>query len=99
MTSETTNIPIYSDDTYDNRTYSLLLAQLTDEDKLYIKSNNYTVHEVLFSRWKSILCSLPSNYIDEYNQLTTNQSRNDWLEKYLALPSKDMLEMPDSLLN
>lgn len=78
-----------TDDFYDNRTHNILQKHSND--------NNLTA-EQLFSKWRTIVCSFPYNYIIEYSSLTTNHARNDWFEKYLNLPTHDMAEMPYSLL-
>jgi hypothetical protein len=99
-----------TDDFYDNRIFSMLHSRLTVEEIDYIfdglnqedfKSSEMMqnkLYEKLFVKWRTIVCSLPANYIHEYGSMTANRDRHDWFEKYLDLPSHDITEMPDSLL-
>ena len=88
---------IISSDYYDNRTYDMLLKQITDEDKEYIQSMNQTIEYFLRIRWRTIINSLPDNYYKQYASQETQEERNDWFQRYLDLPTKDMSLMPEIL--
>ena len=92
----TTNI--ITNDFYDNRTYDMLYQRLTEHDMNFIKSSDDTIENMLFTRWRTIISSIMANYYSEYANQTTQQLRNDWFQKYLEYPTKDMTLMPDSLL-
>lgn len=88
---------IIPEDYYDNRTYDMLLKHVTDEDKEYLQLFNQTIEDYLPKRWRTIINSLPPNYYKQYASQTTQQERNDWFQRYLDLPTKDMSLMPDIL--
>jgi len=92
-----------SDDYYDDMTYTMLLNTLTDDDNEYINqyientSNTETLKSLLYKRWSTIINSLPHNYYNQYYSQTTSQDRNDWFQRYLNYPTKNILEMPEVL--
>jgi hypothetical protein len=86
---------IIPNDYYDNRTYNMLLKQLTIEDKDYIHSINGTIEDFLPKRWRTIINSLSENYYRQYASQKTQQERNDWFQRYLDLPTKDISLMPE----
>jgi len=88
---------IITDEFYNNRTYDMLLKQITSEETDYIRMINDTVEHFLFQRWRMIVCSLPSNYYNQYARMTTSHDRNDWLQRYLDYPTKDITMMPEIL--
>jgi hypothetical protein len=89
---------IITNDFYDNRTYNMLYQRLTEDDMNFIKSSDDTIENMLFTRWCTIISSIMPNYYSEYSNQTTQQLRNDWFQKYLEYPTKDMSLMPESLL-
>jgi hypothetical protein len=82
---------------YDNRTHDMLLKRVTDEDREYIQSNNETIKDFLPQRWRTIINSLPNNYYMQYASQPTQQERNDWFQRYLDYPTKDISLMPEIL--
>ncbi len=82
---------------YDNRTHDMLFKRVTDEDKEYIQSINETIEYFLPIRWRTIINSLPDNYYKQYASYQTQQERNDWFQRYLDLPTKDISLMPEIL--
>ena len=88
---------IISSDYYDNRTHDMLIKQLTNEENDYIQLSNKNMEDVLFKRWYMILNSLPTDYYNQYASQTTPQERNDWFQRYLDLPTKDISLMPEIL--
>lgn len=93
-----------SDDYYDDMTYNMLLKTLTDDDKEYINQhiqentgNTETLESFLYKRWSTIINALPHNYYTQYYSQTTSQDRNDWFQRYLDYPTKNILEMPEVL--
>lgn len=88
-----------SDDYYDNTTYTMLLKTLTDEDNVYMNANktNETTEEIIFTLWRTIINSFPHNYYTQYASQNTSQERNDWFQRYLDLPTKDMALIPEIL--
>lgn len=88
---------IITEDYYDNRTYDMLVNQITKEDIYYIQSNNETIEDFLYKRWNMIVKSLPSNYYEQYSSYNSQEERNDWFQRYLDLPTKDISLMPEIL--
>lgn len=88
---------IISDDFYDNKTYDMLLKTLTNEHKDYIQTIGGTTEDFLFKRWRTIINSLSSNYHEQYSSYQTQEERNDWFQRYLDYPTKDMSLMPEIL--
>jgi hypothetical protein len=88
---------IISSDYYDNRTYDMLLKCLTSEERDYIQSMNETMEDFLPKTWRTIVNSLPANYYEQYASQPTQQERNDWFQRYLDLPTKDISLMPEIL--
>jgi hypothetical protein len=88
---------IISSDYYDNRTHDMLVKQLTNEENDYIQTNNTIIEDVLFKRWYMIINSLSDNYYNQYASQVTQQERNDWFQRYLDLPTKDISLMPEIL--
>jgi hypothetical protein len=88
---------IIPDDYYDTRTYDMLFNRFTDEDKEYIQTMNVSINEFLPQRWRTIINSLPDNYYRQYASLATQQQRNDWFQRYLDYPTKDISKMPETL--
>ena len=92
------NRKLITPDYYDTITYSMLLETLTDDDKEYMNNNiEQTIENYMFIRWNTIINSLPHNYYDHYYSQTTSQDRNAWFQKYLDYPTKNILDMPESL--
>tara|TARA_B110000305_G_C18774189_1_gene331013 strand:+ start:215 stop:487 length:273 start_codon:yes stop_codon:yes gene_type:complete len=88
---------IITEDYYNNRTYDMLVNQITKEDIYYIQSNNETIEDFLYKRWNMIVKSLPSNYYEQYSSYKSQEERNDWFQRYLDLPRKDISLMPEIL--
>jgi hypothetical protein len=88
---------IITSDYYDNRTYDMLFTQLKSEDIDYIHSINGTIKDFLPKRWRTIINSLPENYYMQYASQPTQQERNDWFQRYLDLPTKDISLNPEIL--
>jgi len=88
---------IINEDYYDNRTYDMLVTQITKEDIYYIQSNNETIEDFLYNRWNMIVNSLPANYYEQYSSYKSQEERNDWFQRYLELPTKDISLMPEIL--
>ena len=88
---------IISGDYYDNRTHDMLVKQITNEENEYIQQINGTMEEFLSKRWNMIINSLPDNYYNQYAALETQQERNDWFQRYLDYPTKDLSLMPEIL--
>ena len=86
---------------YDNQTHEMLLKTLTNEQIDSIEqqqsTSNETLAQFLFNRWSTIVCSLSANYLGQYGSLATQEERNNWFQKYLDYPTKDMSEMPEYL--
>lgn len=82
------------EDYYDLCTHALLLTTLTEEDKEYMNSTNDGIVFFLFKRWRMIVTSFPENYCKQYLSLSTAETRNEFIKKYLAMESHDMAEMP-----
>lgn len=83
---------------YDTETFNMLLENLTDDDKEYIKNNtDEQTKNNMFKRWTTIINSLPYNYYKQYYLQTNPQDRNTWFKKYLDYPTKNILEMPELL--
>ena len=55
------------------------------------------MEEFLSKRWNMIINSLPDNYYNQYAALETQQERNDWFQRYLDYPTKDLSLMPEIL--
>ena len=88
---------IIPSDYYDSRTYDMLFKQLKPEDIDYIQSINGTIKDFLPKRWRTIINSLPENYYKQYATLHTQKERNDWFQRYLDLPTKDISLIPEIL--
>jgi hypothetical protein len=92
---------IISSDYYDNRTYDMLLNNLNNDEKEHVQSisgtNGETKEDFLYKRWNMIVNSLPANYYEQYASYQTQEERNDWFQRYLDLPTKDMSLMPEIL--
>ena len=88
---------IISSDYYDNRTRDMLLKQITNEENDYIQSIGETVEDFLHKRWNIIVNGLPANYYKQYASQETQQERNDWFQRYLDYPTKDISLMPEIL--
>ena len=88
---------IISSDYYDNRTHDMLIKQLTNEENDYIQLNNKNMEDVLVKRWYMIINSLSTDYYNQYASQPTQQERNDWFQRYLDLPTKDISLMPEIL--
>jgi hypothetical protein len=92
---------IISSDYYDNRTYDMLLNNLNNDEKEHVQSISVTSGETkedfLYKTWNMIINSLPTNYYEQYASYQTQQERNDWFQRYLDLPTKDMSLMPEIL--
>ena len=89
---------IITNDYYDNETYTMLLNRLTDDDKEYMKNNTDETTEIfMVRRWSTIINALPIHYYNQYYSQTTPETRNAWFQKYLDYPTKNILEMPDTL--
>jgi len=88
---------IINEDYYDNRTYDMLVTQITKEDIYYIQSNNETIEDFLYNRWNMIVNSLPANYYEQYSSYKSQEERNDWFQRYFELPTKDISLMPEIL--
>lgn len=84
-------------DYYDENTYAMLYKTITPEDHDYIKTTNETYEQLMLKRWYSIINSLPSNYYKDYLSKNTQTERNNWFQKYLDYPTKDISQMPESL--
>ena len=85
-------------DYYDTITYTILLDTLNDDDRQYMKNNTeQTTETLMFTRWYTIINSLPHNYYNQYYSQMSSQDRNTWFKKYLDYPTKNMLDMPDTL--
>jgi hypothetical protein len=86
---------------YDSITYTMLLETLTEDDKEYINNSienaSETIETLMFTRWTTIINSLPHHYYHHYSTQVTQQDRNDWFKKYLDYPTKNILNMPDLL--
>mgnify|MGYP001118949988 CR=1 FL=1 len=92
------NTNIITRDYYDNTTYTMLLKTITDDDKEYMKTiEEQSNDEFIYKRWNIIINSLPHNYYNQYYLQTNSKDRNEWFSKYLDLPSKNMLDMPEIL--
>ena len=85
------------EDYYDLGTHALLLTTLTEEDKEYMKHTNDGIVYFLFKRWRMLVSSFPANYYQKYLSLSTAETRNEFIKKYLALESHNIAEMPGSL--
>ena len=83
---------------YNDIIHQMLYKKITSDEMMYIENNNITINIFLFNRWHTIINSLPSSYYNEYISLDTNILRNEWFQKYLDLPSKNIMEIPLSLL-
>lgn len=83
---------------YNDITQQMLYNRVTQDDLIYIENNNININILLFTRWHTIVNSLSSSYYNEYISLDTNILRNEWFQKYLNLPSKNIMELPLSLL-
>ena len=83
---------------YNDITEQMLYNRVTQDDLIYIENNNININILLFTRWHTIVNSLSSSYYNEYISLDTNILRNEWFQKYLNLPSKNIMELPLSLL-
>ena len=88
---------IITSEYYDNRTHDMLFKQLKPEDIDYIQSINGTIKDFLPKRWRTIINSLPENYYRQYASQTTQHERNDWFQRYLDLPTKDISLIPEIL--
>lgn len=86
-----------TDHYYDNRTYDMLLKKINNDDKVYIQTIGESIEKILYERWNNIVNSLPANYYEQYASMQTQKERNDWFQRYLDLPTKDMSLMPDIL--
>ena len=84
------------DEYYDSETYNLLYATLTEEDKEYIDTHE-PINDFIFSRWRTIINSLPPNYTQQYSSQSTQRERNAWFKKYLDYPTNDISQMPEYL--
>ena len=83
---------------YNDIIHQMLYKKITSDEMMYIENNNITINIFLFNRWHLIINSLSSSYYNEYISLDTNILRNEWFQKYLDLPSKNIMEIPISLL-
>lgn len=88
---------IITDHYYDNRTYDMLLNKLNNDEKEYVQRIGGTKEDFLYKRWNMIVNSLPANYYEQYASYQTQEERNDWFQRYLDLPTKDMSLMPEIL--
>ena len=92
---------IISSDYYDNRTYDMLLNKLNNDEKEYVQTIGGTSGEAkedfLYKRWNMIVNSLSANYYEQYASYQTQEERNDWFQRYLDLPTKDMSLIPEIL--
>jgi hypothetical protein len=88
---------IISADYYDNRTYDMVLKKLNNDEKDYVQSIGGTIEEFVYKRWNMIVNSLPANYYEQYASYQRQEERNDWFQRYLDLPTKDMSLMPEIL--
>jgi len=79
------------DEYYDIETYNLLYPTLTAEDK------EYTIKNLIFSRWRTIVNSFPAHYTQQYASKPSQLERNAWFKKYLDYPTKDITLMPEVL--
>ena len=86
------------DSFYNDITQQMLYKKVTGDEMMYIENNNITINIFLFNRWHLIINSLSSSYYNEYISLDTNILRKEWFQKYLDLPSKNIMEIPISLL-
>jgi len=77
------------DEYYDIETYNLLYPTLTAEDK------EYTIKNLIFSRWRTIVNSFPAHYTQQYASKPSQLERNAWFKKYLDYPTKDITLMPE----
>jgi len=82
---------------YNDNIRNMLNEKLTLEDKDYIKENNENLENILYTRWKTIVNSLPEHYYTQYLSPFTEEERNDWFQRYLDYPSKDISLMPEWL--
>ena len=82
---------------YDEATRNILKKKLTSEDEAYLKITKETIEKFLFKRWNTIVNGLPDHYYNQYNSLTTPKERNEWFQKYLDYPTKDISKMPTKL--
>jgi hypothetical protein len=88
---------IIPNDYYDNRTYDMLLKNLKNDEKDYIQTIGGTIEDFLIKRWRTIINSLTNNYYNQYASQPTQQERNDWFQRYLDYPTKDISLMPEIL--
>lgn len=86
-----------SADYYDFTTYEMLLKTLNQEERDYIQENNASIEIFLAKRWQTIINSLPANYYAQYASQATVDERNNWFQRYLDYPTKDILQMPEIL--
>jgi hypothetical protein len=84
---------------YDTTTHNILLERLSQDDNIYINSNNINIDDLLKKRWGAIVSSFMPNYTNEYLSMNTQNDRNNWFMTYLNLPSHDLAKMPESLLS
>lgn len=82
---------------YDEDTFNMLHFRLNEKDKLFILSSDEDINNLIYRRWNTIISSLMGNYYNEYASME-NTDRNKWFQKYLNLPSHNIMEMPVSLL-
>ena len=82
---------------YDDITYNMLLKTLTDTEQKYIEENIEQLETFLYKRWTTIINALPHNYYNQYYSQTNSKDRNDWFQRYLDYPTKNILDMPEVL--
>ena len=85
------------DDYYDLDTHALMMTSLTEEDKEYIKNMDEKIVFLMFKRWRMIVNSFPMNYLNQYISLSTAETRNSFIKKYLSLDSHDIAGMLNPL--
>ena len=82
---------------YDDITYNMLVKTLTDNEQKYIEENIEQLETFLYKRWTTIINALPHNYYNQYYSQTNSKDRNDWFQRYLDYPTKNILDMPEVL--
>jgi len=91
-----------TDEYYDNRTYDMLVNRMSNEEREHIQQPKYvdiygSIENFIFTRWSSIVNSLPPSLYNQYSSYDTSIERNDWFQRYLNYPTKDISEMPELL--
>jgi len=62
-----------------------------------IEDSRIQMNKFIYQRWNIIVRSLTGDYYNEYASME-DTDRNKWFQKYLNLPSHNIMEMPVSLL-